>query len=392
MSATPKPPRSKLDLYGNFAFGALVLVVYSEFLHARQIDGTLWQITATFLLGGAYTVIGVLGVGKSDGRRPWLRALYYPTQCAITTAMLLITPLRGFSGLIVMPVVSVAVLDLSWPWASLVVAEQFAACVASIWIPYGISVVPQAATNYGIAIVFTVVFSVVTRSALSARERAEKLSTELGAANEQLRRFAAQADELATTRERNRLAREIHDGLGHYLTTINIQLEAARAVFATSPAQAAASLENAVRLSREALADVRQSVGTLRADTPRPPLPVAIETAARNLSLPATVHIEGDPRPLSPAIEHALFRAAQEGLTNVSKHAASTHVDVALDFRASDRVTLSIADDGRGCPAGGSSHGFGLRGLRERVEVLGGTLTAANRPAGGFLLQIALPA
>jgi len=386
------PARSRLDLWGNLTFGALVLVVYSEFVRGRRIDGEPWQVVATFSLGAIYTAFGVFGFPKLGEKHPLLRALYFPLQCVLATAILFVTPLKGFSAIVVMPVISMAILDLSWPWAAAIALELYAACVVTIWIPYGRAAIPEAVTNYGIAVVFTVVFSIVTRTALYARARAEQLSTELAGANDQLRRYAAQAEEFATTRERNRLAREIHDGLGHYLTTINVQIEAARAVLATQPVAAATALEHAVRLSREALADVRQSVGALRADAPRPPLPAAIAAAAANLGLAAAVQVEGTARPLPPAAEHALFRAAQEGLTNVHRHAAATRATVTLDFRDPSRVALALADDGRGClaPAGG---GYGLRGIRERIAVLGGTVSAGNRSDGpGFLLRIEIPA
>lgn len=386
------PTRSRLDLWGHLAFGALVLIVYSEFLHARHIDGTEGQVAATFLLGAAYSLLGIFNFSKLSDDRRLLRALYFPIQCSLATAILFVTPLKGFSAIIVMPVVSMAVLDLSWGWATLIVLELYAACIAAVGMTYGLGAVPSSVTNYGIAVLFTVVFSIATRGALSARARAENLSAELAAANEQLRRYAAQAEELATTRERNRLAREIHDGLGHYLTTINVQLEAARAVLAHQPAQAATALEHAVRLSREALADVRQSVGSLRVDATRPPLPVAIEAAATNLGLSVTVRVEGTSRPLPPAVEHAFFRAAQEGLTNVHRHAAAAPATVTLDFRGLDRVALVVADEGRSPAAPTPGGGFGLRGIRERVELLGGSVSAGPRTEGGFLLRIEVPA
>jgi signal transduction histidine kinase len=98
-------------------------------------------------------------------------------------------------------------------------------------------------------------------------------------------------------------------------------------------------------------------------------------------------------RPLSPGIEHALFRAAQEGLTNVRKHAAATAAEVVLDFRAAERVTLAVRDNGRGANgAAGGEKGFGLVGMRERIEVLGGHVEAGDGRAGGFALRIEVPA
>jgi signal transduction histidine kinase len=106
--------------------------------------------------------------------------------------------------------------------------------------------------------------------------------------------------------------------------------------------------------------------------------------------LPVTVRVEGAPRALPPGIEHALFRSAQEGLTNIRKHASASAAEVALDFRAQDHVALAVSDNGRG--AQGAAGGFGLRGIRERIEVLGGHVESGNRSEGGFRLSIEVPA
>lgn len=387
-----KGAHGRFDFYGKIAFAALVLVVFGEFLRVDRVNGTLGQLVLVFVLGALYAALGILSPASCTQRKVGSFSVYLLLQWAIANALVFVTPLKGFSFLIAMPIVSLATLDLGWLGASVVISELFAACLGTILWTFGSRALPEALPGYSVAFVFTVVFSLAARRALEARQHAEKLSNELAAANEQLRRYAAQADELATARERNRLAREIHDGIGHYLTTINVQLEAAHAVFTTQPAQAAAAIEKAARLSREALDDVRRSVGTLRTDIARPPLPDALQSLAQNLGLAVAFQLHGTPRPLPPAVEHALFRAAQEGLTNVRKHAAATHTDLTLDFTAPERVVLAIADNGRGAPATAAPSGFGLRGMRERIELLGGTVVAANGPTGGFVLRVELPA
>ena len=104
-----------------------------------------------------------------------------------------------------------------------------------------------------------------------------------------------------------------------------------------------------------------------------------------------SVQIEGVARPLPSGVEHALFRAAQEGLTNVRKHAGAQEASLVLDFRAPDQVRLEIADNGRGAPSV-DPRGFGLVGLRERIELLGGRVEAGPRPEGGFRLRVEVPA
>jgi signal transduction histidine kinase len=105
------------------------------------------------------------------------------------------------------------------------------------------------------------------------------------------------------------------------------------------------------------------------------------------------LQIEGSPRALDAVAEHALFRAAQEGLTNVRKHAGATSATLTLDFRLPGRVRLTIADNGRGLPADmARGSGYGLRGLRERIALLGGSVVAGNAPGGGFALTVEVPA
>jgi signal transduction histidine kinase len=250
----------------------------------------------------------------------------------------------------------------------------------------------SAVVSYLAAYAFTIVFTFITKQALDVRRRAETLRQELEVANDQLRAQAAQTEELATTRERNRVAREIHDGVGHYLTVVKTQLDAASALLPAQPERARESVNRAAQLAAEALADVRRSVGALRTDTTRPPLPEALrELAAHGEPAPALT-VEGEPRPLPSGVEHALFRAAQEGLTNIRKHARATNALVRLDFRTPQRVVLELADNGVGADPQANPTGFGLLGLRERIELLGGTVNSGNRLEGGFALRVEVPA
>lgn len=174
---------------------------------------------------------------------------------------------------------------------------------------------------------------------------------------------------------------------------IKVQLDAAVALLDHQPAQSRRSVETAARLAAEALEDVRRSVGALRADAPaRPPLLTALQRLTENGEPVAEVLVTGEPRPLTTAIEHALFRAAQEGLTNVRKHTDATKVALALDFRDALRVRLEVSDNGPGRGPRATNEGVGLRGLSERVGLLGGRMHAESRPGGGFVLSVELPA
>ena len=395
---TCSPEKSRRDLYGAFAFAMVALACYAQYFFARRVDTEAWQVAASFLLGACYVAFAILGnpLSESDNRRA--NAVYFLTLCAILTAIVAVTPnLRGYFGILVLPTIAQAIFDLRWKAATAVALYLFGITVGIFGYFGNAATMFEAAVSYSSAFAFTIVFTVITKQAMMARRRVEKLHTELEQANAQLRASAAATEELATTRERNRLAREIHDGVGHYLTVIKTQLDAAHALLPADPSRAADSVGKAARLAGEALDDVRRSVGSLAADAKRPPLVEALRQLAADGDAAVTLHLEGTPRPLAAAVEHALFRTAQEGLTNVRKHATATAATLTLDFRDPARVRLTVVDDGRGANVASSSSGagagYGLRGLRERFALLGGDVTAGNRTDGpGFTLNAEVPA
>lgn len=381
------------SLYGAFAFGTVVLSCFAGyfFYNPRYYNVADWAVPVTFAFGALYAALGVLGSNFFDCSKPLPAIAYYLLQCAILTAMIFVSPVRGFFGIIVLPIMSQAVFDLRPRWATLTGVYLYAVNIAVWAIPFGWQSGLQAVVNYSAGFAFTIVFTIITKRALLYQSRERKLRLEIEAAHEKLRAYAAQAEDLATTRERNRVAREIHDGVGHYLTVVKTQLDAAEALMPTHPDRARDAITKAAKLTGEALDDVRRSVGALRTDTARPPLPEAVKQLAA-LGEPATaIAIEGTPRQLAPAVEHALFRAAQEGLTNIRKHARATTASVRLDFREPKRVRLELSDNGVGAH-GANGSGFGLTGLRERIELLGGKVESGNRAGGGFALSIEVPA
>jgi signal transduction histidine kinase len=171
-----------------------------------------------------------------------------------------------------------------------------------------------------------------------------------------------------------------------------MQLKASQAVFEQNPATALESLSKAQTLAQEALADVRRSVSALRANpTGKKPLPDALrelveESASQDLK--TTFKLGGQPYSLSPQAELALFRSAQEGLTNVHKHAQATQAECLLDYSA-NQVILTITDNGIGLTNPGK--GYGLLGLSERLHLLGGEVQTKTTPGHGFELIITLP-
>ncbi len=213
-------------------------------------------------------------------------------------------------------------------------------------------------------------------------------------ARAELERMKQHVEELATVRERSRIAREIHDGLGHSLTAVHVQLEAARAMVAKSPERTDA-LECIVRAqsgARQALQEARRSVTMLRTTVERGTLADAVRGLAEDCGgdgLSVVVTIEGVPRPLPPAAEFALYRAVQEALTNVRRHARAKTARVALAFAPSEAY-VRVRDDGEG-RAEAARMGYGLLGMRERAELLGGRMEVYSAPGEGFEVYMCVP-
>jgi signal transduction histidine kinase len=210
----------------------------------------------------------------------------------------------------------------------------------------------------------------------------------------ELEKVSGQMEELAVVRERNRIAREIHDGVGHALTAVHVHLETARALADRDGegATVATHIERAQQGAREALREVRRSVGLLRSSVAPGSLVDAMRALAdesRGAGVEVELTIDGAPRRLSPAVEFALYRVAQEALTNVRRHACAGVARVELVFGA-DSAGVHIRDGGVGTDLEGSS-GFGLVGIRERAALLGGSVEVRSSPGRGFELSVRVP-
>lgn len=203
--------------------------------------------------------------------------------------------------------------------------------------------------------------------------------------------------------ERVRIARELHDLVAHEITLANAQATVAAHFFDSRPEQARTSLRQLVETTRQALDELRATVGLLRESgdhaQPAEPapglaqLPTLIESF-RRAGLTVSVHEEGPAGTLPPGLDLTAYRIIQEALTNVTKHAGIGRARVGLAWTR-DLVTLTITDDGPGDhtipgPSAGSG-GYGLIGIRERVTAVGGRLVAGRRPEGGFRVVAELP-
>jgi signal transduction histidine kinase len=242
------------------------------------------------------------------------------------------------------------------------------------------------------------------RRAEAASEESQRLLTELQAAHRQLQAHAERAEELAMAQERNRLAREVHDTLGHRLTVAAVQLEGAQRLIERNPVKAAQMVATVRAQVVDGLNELRRTVAALRAPLESDlSLPAALTRLATNFQeatgIAAHLDLPQQLLPLPDEHRHTLYRTAQEGLTNVQRHAGAKNVWLQLTLvdavgpiaNRQPSIQLSIADDGRGLPPGHNGPGFGLRGLHERAEILHGQLQITNRPTGGTQVMLHLP-
>ncbi|MFQ5398266.1 MAG: sensor histidine kinase [Anaerolineae bacterium] len=360
---------------------------------------TPWRVGISLVLGIVFLALG-LNEEKILGRFPPGRGgvAYVSVLLSLAAGVQLVLGSNG-TWLILLPVVAAAVEQLSprqrWP--------VYLAVLASMALSTGLysgswENALSISLVFSPAVMFVAVLTNLRMNEQRERERVEQLTVELEGANRQLADYASQVEELATTKERNRLAREIHDNLGHFLTVVNVQLEAARAVLKHDPDKALDALEKAQKLTKEGLTAVRQSVSALR-ESPLDTQSLvdaitALTEETRSAGIVTGFEIKDAKRRLTHQTKLTLYRVAQEGLTNVCKHAHASRVDVTLDYGEADKVRLVVADNGVGMavPADTSySNGFGLIGMRERVRMLGGDLEIETAPGKGFQLTAVLP-
>ncbi|HHP7231473.1 MAG TPA: sensor histidine kinase [Xenococcaceae cyanobacterium] len=240
---------------------------------------------------------------------------------------------------------------------------------------------------FGLAIFFVLQ---LTNKVLIERQMRQQLTT----AHEQLQQYAQKIEELAAVQERNRIARDIHDSLGHALTSLNIQMQTALKLWEKEPVKARSFLTQAQDLGKIAMQEVRQSVSTLREDAPEEkPLETKIETLiddfrkGTGLAICTSISRCGSiPLPIAKTV----YRIVQEALTNIFKYAQATEVQIQLS-KTPEWVHLSIEDNGKGFDPNQNSAGFGLQGMKERVVTLQGQFQLKTSPGKGCSIEVAIP-
>jgi signal transduction histidine kinase len=243
--------------------------------------------------------------------------------------------------------------------------------------------------------VFFGIFGWVMVQAERARARSEELLAELQQAHQQLREYAARAEELAIVQERSRMAREMHDNIGHRLTIASVQLEGAQRLIQSDPGRAEHILTTAREQVREGLTELRRTVAMFRAAVDEDlPLPQALSRLASQVEEATGIRIHLSLEECMPALpapyRQAFYRAAQEGLTNITRHAKASEAWLQLS-RGEGQVTLLVSDNGVGILPEEQKDGFGLIGLRERSSLLNGDFFVDSRAGGGTQITFRLP-
>ncbi len=351
----------------------------------------VFQMSALVVAGVGLGVMGVYDDYWVEQSRPLSSALYLTGEFALFLLTGYLSQAHGqwwMAGLLIIGISA----KLSDRWLAGVSLGVLLSILGVYYAVYrDVTLFYQIPLFIAPAIFFVALFTRLADRERQTRQEMEQLAMELRLANHKLSEYAARVEEMAIIQERNRMAREIHDSLGHYLTVVNVQIGAAQAVMEKHPEKAISALQKAQKLTQEGLAEVRQSVSALRDTAEERPLreqlaDLAAETEATGL--PTHLQVWGEPRPLDSQTTRTLYRAAQEALTNARKHSAASQITLTLDYINLQEVRLVVQDNGRG--SANPTGGYGLLGLRERVQLLGGRVEITTAEGQGFIVAVTL--
>ncbi len=330
-------------------------------------------------------VASTVAVVRLPSARPAVQVVLLTAVVVSVAALVGLQPSgAGFLG--VFPAVTSAALRLQPRWSASVTVVAIAALAVAWSSGDDHPLVGIVLNEFGVAAFYLI--ASVARLLREANAQSHRLIDEL----EQTRDAQAQAAALG---ERQRLAREVHDGLAHSLSGLVLNLEGARLIAERGGAdpEVSAAIGNAHRLAKSGLEEARQAIGMLRDDAlPGPDRLAALSTAfTEDTGTACALTVDGEPRPLDTDSRLTLYRVAQEALTNIRKHACPDRVEVHLSYEPTGtRLTVSDFDAHEQRPVPGGGTGYGLTGMRERAELLGGTLSAG--PTGeGFRIELWVP-
>jgi signal transduction histidine kinase len=253
---------------------------------------------------------------------------------------------------------------------------------------------PPFLSGLTVALIQTIIFLAVGFSISYLMSRLNEQQQSLAEANTRLTHHASTLEHLATSRERNRVARELHDTLAHTLSGLSVQLEAVKAYWDVDPQKARSTLEGSLQAAHSGLGETRRALQALRA-SPLDDLGLSlavrtmVEDAAARANLDLNLSIAAELPSLSPDVEQCIYRVAQEAVTNVAKHAEAKALTVNLES-AGEKVTLTVHDDGVGFDAEkkGKANDYGLEGMKERAQLVGAELAVTSKPGEGTTVKL----
>jgi signal transduction histidine kinase len=380
----------------------------------RSLDTRLVDIVLAVL----FTVLGLVTVFAQEVKN----GLTEPTAIAVVTTVIVCLPLafRRRAPLVAVVLSCVAIIvhiALDFPEGSLPITVLALAYTVAAWGSLRAAVAGLVAIYATITLlalmeapgldVATVLgnlafFGVAWAIGIAVRARREAIEARIREAEERSN-FERQRAARLLAEERLRIARELHDVVAHSMSVIAVQAGVGAHVVEERPAEARAALEAISATSRGALAEMRQLLGALRDDDgerSRQPAPDLSNVGqlvddVRAAGVPVVLEVSGACSGINPAIELSAYRLIQEALTNVIKHAGTpSRVEVRVQHD-DESLTVSVVDDGRGAAAKADADqpgaGHGLIGMRERVEIWGGELTAGPARGGGYAVTATLP-
>jgi signal transduction histidine kinase len=299
--------------------------------------------------------------------------------------------------LVIFPFVFVALMLVAWrykwQYVLLVILGIAGLDIGMIW-SFTEPGSPPFMGGLTVALIQTVIFLAVGFSISYLMSRLNEQQQSLAEANTRLQHHASTLEHLATSRERNRVARELHDTLAHTLSGLSVQLEAVKAYWDIDAQKARSTLESSLQAAHSGLGETRRALQALRA-SPLDDLGLSlavrrmVEDAAARANLALDLSIVDKLPPLSPDVEQCIYRVAQEAVANVIRHAKAKTLTVNLDSTG-EKVTLTVQDDGIGFDLGKKekTNNYGLEGMQERAQLAGGELTLISKPREGTTVKL----
>jgi signal transduction histidine kinase len=392
-----KLPLLFLDLSANYSLGSMFCAIAFMIIGLWQPNHKSWAKIA--YVGSGFALIGLMGLNDNQ-------------SISIFPSFLLIMVIRGCLSFKLPGSLVVAGISFAWFSISLCLGMQY------ILTNFNIQQVPAIITPgskpkilfqlysndeqfkaliFNMAINTTVLFCLISLfvfllvNALLGEYRSRQ---ELATVNEQLRNYALLIEDRAMLQERNRIAREIHDSLGHSLTAQNIQLANALLYLHSNLERSETFLTAAKKLGSHALRDVRHSVATLRADPLQGKLlNAAIAELVKDLEYRTEInfHYQSEiPDLLSNEITSTVYRIIQEALTNMIKHSQATEIKISLQL-VGNYLEVQVQDNGTGFNPQENTTGFGIQGMRERTNALGGKFNLVSFPGKGCQVTAIIP-